>query len=162
MEISEGALSRGQGHQTARRAMLGALISASAFLGLPDAGRADEISARGTTMTIKLTTVEGRSLSATLIDSPAARDFASLLPLNLIIEDYASTEKISDLPKRLSTEGSPDGFAPWGNLAIFYRHFRYSPGLIRIGRLEGHVAALSQSGPISVMIESQRAPVGAK
>ncbi len=70
-------------------------------------------------------------LTAALIDSSTTRDFISLLPLTLTLEDYAGTEKISDLPKRLSTEGAPSGsdpsvgdityYAPWGNLAIFYR-----------------------------------------
>ena len=72
-------------------------------------------------------------LTATLIDSKTTREFISLLPLTLTLKDYAGTEKISDLPKRLSTEGAPSGsdpsvgdityYAPWGNLAIFYRDF---------------------------------------
>jgi hypothetical protein len=51
----------------------------------------------GTTMKIRLN-VEGRSITATLADSETARDFASLLPLELTLTDYASTEKIGDLP----------------------------------------------------------------
>ncbi len=57
---------------------------------------------------------------------------ASLLPLSVTLTDYASTEKISDLPRRLATDGAPDGFdpsagdigyyAPWGNLAIREQH----------------------------------------
>lgn len=43
-------------------------------------------------------------VTATLIDSKTTRDFVSLLPLTLTLEDYAKTEKISNLPKRLSTE----------------------------------------------------------
>src|SRR5688500_17847195 len=42
--------------------------------------------------------VEDKVLTATLIDSKTARDFVSQLPLTLILEDYAATEKISDLP----------------------------------------------------------------
>jgi hypothetical protein len=26
-------------------------------------------------------------------------------------------------------------YAPWGNLAIFYRDFGYSPGLVRLGHI---------------------------
>lgn len=51
--------------------------------------------------------VEGRSITATLEESETARDFASLLPLELTLTDYAETEKIGDLPRRLSTEGAP-------------------------------------------------------
>ena len=37
--------------------------------------------------------VDGTSLAATLDDTAVARDFASLLPLTLAFEDYASAEK---------------------------------------------------------------------
>ena len=55
---------------------------------------------------------EDKVLPATLIDSKTARDFVSQLPLTLTLEDYAATEKISDLPKKLSTEGAPSGSDP--------------------------------------------------
>ena len=51
--------------------------------------------------------VEGTRMTATLEDNATARDFASLLPLTLTLEDYSATEKISDLPKRLSTKDAP-------------------------------------------------------
>lgn len=97
--------------------------------------------------------LDGRTWSAVLYDSAAARDFVSQLPLTLTLADYNATEKIADLPKKLSTEGAPDGFtpvagdlayyAPWGNLAVFYRDFRYSSQLILLGKLEqSAVAAL--------------------
>jgi hypothetical protein len=73
--------------------------------------------------------VEGIMVAGTLEDTPTARDFASLLPLNLPLTDYARTEKVADLPRRLSTQDAPAGFDPsvgdityyaaWGNLAIF-------------------------------------------
>jgi hypothetical protein len=74
--------------------------------------------------------LEGTQMTATLEDNATAKDFASLLPLTLTLEDYSATEKISDLPKRLSTKNAPPGvdpsigdityYAPWGNLAVFY------------------------------------------
>src|SRR5688500_87010 len=81
--------------------------------------------------------VEDVPVTATLEDNETALEFASLLPLTLTLEDYASTEKIADLPRRLSTQGAPPAgsagaageiayFPPWGNLAVFYRDFRYS------------------------------------
>ena len=82
--------------------------------------------------------IQDKVVTATLMDNATSRDFVSLLPMDLTLEDYASTEKISTLPKRLSTEGAPPGsdpslgdiayYAPWGNLAIFYKDF-----LIRAG-----------------------------
>lgn len=114
-------------------------------------------------MKIKLL-VNGEALDATMEDHAAARDFLALLPLDLKLRDYNSTEKISDLPSRLSTEGTPSGvdpevgdityYAPWGNLAIFYRDFGYSKGLVRLGHIESGIEELaSQRGEFSVRIE---------
>ncbi|MFG2358765.1 cyclophilin-like fold protein [Streptomyces sp. NPDC048521] len=101
-----------------------------------------------TTMDIQLTTDNG-TYHATLNDSAAARDFAALLPLTLTLNDYAGTEKISDLPKKLSTAGSPSGtaakagdltlYAPWGNLAIFYKDFPHSEGLVKLGEFTDNI-----------------------
>lgn len=106
--------------------------------------------------------IEGTTITATLEDSEAARDFASLLPLMLTLEDYASTEKISDLPKRLSTTGAPDGitpkvgdlayYAPWGNLAIFHKDFRYSSGLVKLGKLDSGIELMRRPGAFKVTI----------
>ena len=108
--------------------------------------------------------VEDKVLTATLRDSKTARDFVSQLPLTLTLEDYASTEKISDLPRRLSTEGAPSGsdpsvgdiafYAPWGNLAIFYRDAGYANGLIILGKIDGDAAAFNVPGSLKVTIES--------
>ncbi|RAK70416.1 cyclophilin-like fold protein [Hymenobacter edaphi] len=107
--------------------------------------------------------VGAQVLTATLYDNAAARDFAALLPLTLTLQDYAGTEKISDLPARLSTQGAPAGhtpaagelayYAPWGNLALFYRDFRYSAGLVVLGKLEGDVEAFRAAGPVTVKLE---------
>jgi hypothetical protein len=102
-------------------------------------------------------------LKATLIDSKTTQDFISLLPLTLTLEDYAGTEKISDLPKRLSTEGAPSGtdpsvgdityYAPWGNLAIFYKDFGYSSGLVILGKIDSGIEAFNVPGSVKVKIE---------
>jgi hypothetical protein len=52
------------------------------------------------------------------------------------LDDYAATEKIAYLPKKLSTAGAPAGadptvddiayHGPWENLAIFYKDFGYA------------------------------------
>jgi hypothetical protein len=102
-------------------------------------------------------------VTVTLTDSETTRDFASLLPLTLTLEDYNQTEKISDLPKRLSTKGAPAGsdpavgniayYAPWGNLAIFYRDFGYSNGLVILGKIDGEMEAFSAPGSLKTTIE---------
>jgi hypothetical protein len=106
--------------------------------------------------------VGDKVLTATLIDSATTRDFISLLPLTLTSKDHAGTEKISDLPKRLSTENAPSGsdpsvgdityYAPWGNLAIFYRDFGYSSGLVILGRIDNGIEAFNVPGSLKVTI----------
>jgi len=112
--------------------------------------------------------LEDKVLTATLNDSKAARDFAAQLPFTLTLTDYSKTEKISDLPKKLSTDGAPSGndpsvgdiayYAPWGNLAIFYRDFGYSIGLVILGKIDGDVQALSGPGPLRVTFEPMPKP----
>jgi hypothetical protein len=112
--------------------------------------------------------IEGRFVTATLEESQAARDFLSLLPLTLTLTDYNSTEKVADLPRKLSMKGAPTGvdpdvgdityYAPWGNLAIFYRDFGYSSGLVKLGRLDSGVEVLSGRGPVRVTIERASLP----
>jgi hypothetical protein len=119
-------------------------------------------SADNSSMKISLK-VGDRVLTATLIDSKTTQDFISLLPLTLTLKDYAGTEKISDLPKRLSTEGAPSGsdpsvgdityYAPWGNLAIFYRDFGYASGLVILGKIDRGIEAFNVAGSLKVTLE---------
>lgn len=108
--------------------------------------------------------VGSETLSATLDDTPTARDFAALLPMNLELRDYHATEKIADLPRRLDTKDAPASYtpkvgdityyAPWGNLAIFYKPFQNSAGLIRLGRFDGSIDALLKHATTTVRIKS--------
>lgn len=77
-------------------------------------------------------------------DSPATRDFLSMLPLTISLEEYAGREKISYLPRELNHEGSPgsnpeDGdliyFTPWRNLGFYYNAsgIDYSEQTLHIG-----------------------------
>ena len=94
---------------------------------------------------IKLT-FEGNEIYALINNSKAGNDFLSLLPLSVKAEDFNSTEKIFYLSKKLNIENEPDGitpkagdityYAPWGNIAIFYKNFRYSNNLIYLGKFE--------------------------
>jgi hypothetical protein len=93
-------------------------------------------------------------------DNPAVRDFLSMLPLTLTLEEFAGREKISYLPRRLRHRGSPGSdpkngdliyFVPWGNLGFYYNAegIGYSDATIHLGtydapldqleRLEGRV-----------------------
>jgi hypothetical protein len=156
------------------RMLCPALIPAMALAGAIALARADAIDAAAqaaaraisdqqvSTMKIRMD-VEGTAITATLVDNETSRDFVSLLPLTLILTDYGRTEKISDLPRRLSTEGAPAGsdpsvgdityYAPWGNLAIFYSDFGYSTGLVQLGKIESGAEVFSGSNPVRVKIE---------
>jgi hypothetical protein len=146
-----------------------ALILALAVTGTMPLGCADakdipaQEARRGTsdqqvrTMKIRMD-VEGRAVTATLDDNDTSREFVSLLPLTLTLKDYAATEKISDLPRRLSTKGAPAGtdpsigdityYSPWGNLALFYKDSGYASGLVKLGRIDAGLDALNHPGPL--------------
>ncbi len=104
-----------------------------------------------------------QSFTATLLDNPTVRSLLPLLPQDLTIEDYSTNEKIIRLSTRLSEDGAgPFGgeaqgdlcyYAPWGNLALYYAGYRYSSGLIRIGRLDGGVEPLLKRGRFPVRVE---------
>ena len=105
----------------------------------------------------------GQRMTATLYDNPSARDFASMLPLDLSIDNYSTNEKIAYLPRKLTEEGSgPFGneapgdlcyYTPWGNLAFFYEGYQYSSGLIRLGRIDGSFEPLLVRGQFDLHIE---------
>ena len=112
-------------------------------------------------------TVGDRTLTATMEDNAAGRDFLSRLPLEITLNDYnGTTEKIFYPDPALTTEGVTRGcaptpgditiYAPWGNVAIFCKNWSHSSDLIKIGRIDGDgIDALSIGGDIRVKIERQ-------
>lgn len=88
-----------------------------------------------------------------LRDNPTSRDFLAALPLTVTLSDYAATEKIAYPPRKLSTARAPAGFdpsagdvtyyAPWGNLAIFYKDSGHAGGLVPMGRVESGLEKLA-------------------
>lgn len=109
-------------------------------------------------------TINGKAIAASLEQSAAAADFAATLPVTVTLKDFVNTEKIYYPPRKLDIKGSPAGidpaigdinyYAPWGNVAIFYRDAPYANGLVRLGRIDGSdVEALRGSGDLQVTIE---------
>ncbi len=140
------------------RAMVLLLVATSAV------AATDEVShSRRETMNIRMT-MAGQIITASLEESDSARDFFAMLPLTLPLEDYAETEKIAYLPGKLTTQGAPKGidpnvgdicyYTPWGNLAIYYRDFGYSSGLIRLGRITSGLDALTAQPSGTLTIEA--------
>ncbi|MGO6850389.1 MFS transporter [Rhizobium leguminosarum] len=145
-----------------RRAVLGGTLAAAA-LPLVAQGQDEDrpASPEATDVRIRIG-FNNLTLTATLSDNPTARDLASMLPLNLKIEDYGRNEKIVHLPRKLTEEGSgafgneqPGDlcyFKPWGNLALFHAAYRWD-GLIRLGRFDDGFAPLLVRGEYPVRIE---------
>lgn len=129
-----------------RRAVVASMIATAIF---PPSARSqqgnDPASQEPSKVKIRIT-FNGRTMTATLYDNASARDLVSMLPLDLKIDDYSTNEKITYLPRKLTEAGSgpfknerPGDlcyYAPWGNLALFHSGYRYSNGLIRLGRFD--------------------------
>lgn len=123
---------------------------------------------------IKLTvsTAGGKKeVCATLQNNSVSRDLLSRLPLTLEFSDYNRTEKIARLPAGSpgwDTSDAPDScdpapgdltmYAPWGNLAVFYRDYGLSPGLVPLGKLDpdGLELFASQTGNFTVEISAYK------
>lgn len=107
--------------------------------------------------------VGSERVTATLNQTPAARAFATMLPLTVDLSDFGGgTEKIADLPASIPTVDAAEGFTPtagifayyepWGNLAIFRQDFRYSVGLIELGHFTSDFSPIDQDGEFNVTI----------
>ncbi len=95
-------------------------------------------------------------------DNPTVRDFISMLPLSLTLEEFSGREKIGYLPQELDTDGSPghdpeDGdliyFAPWGNLGFYYNTagIGHDDRVIHLGTFDATVDQLTQlEGAVTV------------
>ncbi|PKA39133.1 cyclophilin-like fold protein [Rhizobium sullae] len=146
-----------------RRAILGSMVVTAMFPPLARAQQGnDPASQEASKVKIRMT-FNGQTMTATLYDNASARDFASILPLDLKIEDYSTNEKITYLPHKLTEAGSgpfknerPGDlcyYAPWGNLALFHSGYRYSSGLIRLGRFDDGFGPLLMRGEFPLRIE---------
>jgi hypothetical protein len=94
--------------------------------------------------------VGGTALIVRIVENPTSRDFVSMLTLHFT--DFNAMEKMGDLPRRLTTQGSSGSppangdliyFVPWGNLGFFYNAARrdasFDDRVILIGTIEtGH------------------------
>ncbi|GAB2579088.1 hypothetical protein GCM10027168_09930 [Streptomyces capparidis] len=117
-------------------------------------------SGRSTPMDIRVT-LDGQPVEATLNDSPAARDLATLLPLTLELKDFHGTERIGYPPRGLTTDGAPEPsaaragdiayYAPWGNLALFHRDGpAASADLLILGHIDTDTDRLARAGRITI------------
>ncbi len=110
--------------------------------------------------------VPGRTITGTLIDSETARDFVSLLPLTLTMNDLFRREKFGHLPRAIASGGKRTHtyavgdiayWSPGPDVAVYYRDDGEeipNPGIIVIGRIDSGVEALDVPGSIRVTIEA--------
>ncbi|MCD7898358.1 MAG: flavodoxin [Bacteroides sp.] len=118
-----------------------------------------------TSMNIKIT-VGNSTITATMEDNTAARDFISRLPLEVTLNDFNNAEKIFYPSPTLTIGDTPRGcapqagditiYAPWNNVAIFYKSWSHSNSLIKIGSIDGEgIEVLRVSGDVKVKFEKQ-------
>lgn len=113
----------------------------------------------GTAITM---TVDGRVVTATLHDNPAAQALVRQLPLTLTFDDFHAVEKTARLPFALSMQGMPEGddpevgdigfWAPGGDLVLYYGDVGYWNGIARLGTFDDVDAIAGQTGPFRVTI----------
>jgi hypothetical protein len=100
-------------------------------------------------------------------DNPTIRDFLSMLPLTLTLEEFNGREKIAYLPRKLAHAGSPgsdpeDGdliyYVPWGNLGFYYNTagIDYSNQTIHLGTYDASLDQLAQLEGRDVTVEVVR------
>lgn len=109
--------------------------------------------------------VNNQTLTATMEDNEAAKDFLSRLPLEVTLKDFNNTtEKIFYPDPALKLDGVAGGCAPepgditiyepWNNVAIFCKRWSHSDDLIMIGHIDGDgIQALSVGGDVKVKFE---------
>ena len=109
--------------------------------------------------------IGGKVVTATLADNATARDFVSILPLNVAMNDLFGREKYGDLPRALSEDGPRKSRYEVGDIAYwspdhqfaFYYHQDGksipSPGIIPIAKIDRGAEAFNAPGSVKVRIE---------
>ena len=109
--------------------------------------------------------VADKVILATVADNETARDFVSVLPLQMSMNDLFGREKYGDLPKALSEKGPRQKryevgdvayWSPDRQFAIYYHQDGESipsPGIIPIARIDAGTEAFNVPGSLKVTIE---------
>jgi hypothetical protein len=109
--------------------------------------------------------IGGKVVTANLIDNGTTRDFVSLLPLTLTMNDLFKREKFGHLPRAISEEGERKrtyevGYViywpPGPDVAIFYRHDGRTiphPGIIVMGKIDSGIETFSAPSSLKVAID---------
>ncbi|MEV0952050.1 cyclophilin-like fold protein [Promicromonospora sp. NPDC050249] len=107
----------------------------------------------------------GASVDVTIgADTPTTRDFLSLLPLTMELEELNGREKIGYPPRELKADGTPGSdpengdliyFTPWGNIGFYYNAdgIEYSDQTLHLGTYEASRDQLDQLASDEVTVE---------
>lgn len=107
----------------------------------------------------------GTSVDVTIdADTPTTRDFLSLLPLTIELEELNGREKIGYPPRELDVDGTPGSdpengdliyFIPWGNIGFYYDAdgIGYSDQTLHLGTYEAGRDQLDQLASDVVTVE---------
>ncbi|MCU1336702.1 MAG: hypothetical protein JWO19_2283 [Bryobacterales bacterium] len=110
-------------------------------------------------------TVSGKTVTATIMDNPTAKDFVSLLPLTMSMKDLFGREKFGHLQRALSGKGPRTStyevgdiayWSPTHDFAVYYHQDGEtipSPGIIPIGKIKGGAEVFNVPGSVEVTIE---------
>jgi hypothetical protein len=103
--------------------------------------------------------IAGINTTATLSNTPAAREFAAMLPLQLKLHDPMGQAKSGPLPRPLDATGVERVFdpaigeiyysPPSSTFAIFYDDLGQSipdPGLVRLGTVDTRTDRIAEAG----------------
>lgn len=152
--LSAALLTACTGNGTAGTAPSSPTASASPSTGATTSP-SESSSAQNVEGTVVRFTVGSASVDVTIgEDTPATRDFVSMLPMTLELEEFNGREKIADLPRELAYESSPgsdpeDGdliyFVPWGNIGFYYNTSGtgYSDQTIHLGTYQASESELA-------------------
>ena len=104
---------------------------------------------------------DDKEILVLLENNDSASTFYDRLPLEFEFKDYARTEKVTDilepLPKPEGNFGYDPNlgdfayYAPWEGLVFYYKDFRYSSGVIKLGEvIEGLDSLTDMEGKVLV------------
>ena len=148
----------------ASRVLFSTLTLAGSLVAVGASKASDASTERTTNMKIRITSGD-KVVIATMADNATARDFVSLLPLNLAMKDLFGREKYGDLPKPLSEKGPRETtyevgdiayWSPDHQVAVYYRQDGESissPGVIPIAKIDAGTEAFIVPGSVKVTIE---------
>ena len=115
-------------------------------------------------MKIKIN-IGGKTVIASLAGNATAWDFASALPLSVLMKDLFGREKYGDLPKALSETGPRKNTYEVGDIAYWSPDHQFavyyyqdgesipSPGIIPIAKIDAGIEAFNVRGSVKVSIE---------